>query len=527
MVPAVGGGSGVKCSVVRWSVVHWYVVVSVVMSRRCSFLRRHRGWVVSGMAAVLVLAAVLDSQTRGYSHLRDILTSPVHYLQPLHLLSPEFSNVSHSVKYEGEDELLDIFTSRLSEFSRERTNLKARSCTDSGLKPDDACYDPTCNATFSASPRDRLRQVLATRRRIPPRYLQALASATRGVGGPHRYIFVTAVSSNHYYEVQGLVHSLRRNLFPRLSSDNFTFVLFDVGLTAFERHVTEKNCGCTVVDFPFSELPEFVRHLTCYSWKPIAIASLLPKAEYVVWTDASIRWESGCPVDELFERCRRRGFQCISDYGSIAVRTVQSAFDFHGDRQCQYSPFTEMLSGFEMFYNDRFTREAVMQPWLSCAYDQRCMCVRDHVWQFRCPSSPPRGYGRCHRYDQSGLGLIQSKLLLDQRPIIYVPPGCVRVAREVKMNWFEPRKTDVLALVVGLFVAANVVVVGGSLLAGWWWWWCGVDDVGRGGDGGGKGRVGLKSENGGVRWWWRVVGVVVVAVVLEGAVVVFLLWVFV
>ena len=82
--------------------------------------------------------------------------------------------------------------------------------------------------------------------------------------------------------------------------------------------------------------------------------SLLLKAEYLVWMDACIRWKDSVSLENLFERSRQRGIQCINDTGSIAVRTVQSMFDFYGDQPCQYSPFAELLSGFELFYNDRW-----------------------------------------------------------------------------------------------------------------------------------------------------------------------------
>ena len=99
-----------------------------------------------------------------------------------------------------------------------------------------------------------------------------------------------------------------------------------------------------------------------------------------------------------------------------------------------------------------------MEPWLSCAFDQRCMCVKDFFSNFHCGSSPPRRYGRCHRFDQSGLGIILSKLLLDQRPIVYLPRGSVRVARGELMNWFEPRKESAVVFVAAMCFVVNVAV---------------------------------------------------------------------
>ncbi|XP_070180536.1 uncharacterized protein [Littorina saxatilis] len=432
------------------------------MRRVCAGARARTGYIVTGVSALALLLLVMSSQSpshqRGASHLNDVITWPFHRLFSQDLILPARDNVSGNLKYEGEDELSQILTNRLSEFSTDTENLTRLPCKDV-KEPDLECFDSTCNAKFASSPRDRMRQILATRLQIPAHYMHAMTSSTRNIAS-HKYAFVTAGSSNHYYEMQGLIQSLHQHVFPHLS--NFTFVLYDLGLTPFERYVTEKNCGCTVLDFPFSEMPSFMRHLTCYAWKPVAVGSLMDKAEYLVWMDACIRWNTSTTstsLDTLFQRCRQRGHQCINDSGSIAVRTVQSMTNFYGDQQCLYSPFGEMLSGFEMFYMDRFTKEVILEPWISCAFDQRCMCVKDFFWQFHCTGAPPRQYGRCHRFDQSSLGIIYSKILLDNRPIIYLPPTYVRVAREEKVDWFEPRKSSVVVDTLGVCLAVNLLCV--------------------------------------------------------------------
>ena len=61
-----------------------------------------------------------------------------------------------------------------------------------------------------------------------------MAEVTRNVT-PHKYLLVSAVSANHYGEMQALMLNVHEELFPRLS--NFTFVLFDLGLTSLQRNL--------------------------------------------------------------------------------------------------------------------------------------------------------------------------------------------------------------------------------------------------------------------------------------------------
>ncbi|XP_076434720.1 uncharacterized protein LOC143274704 isoform X2 [Babylonia areolata] len=298
------------------------------------------------------------------------------------------------------------------------------------------CYDTACPGHFSPSLRERLRQVLSVRAPIPAKYLEALASAARPVT-PHKYIFVTAASSNHYHEMQALLNSSFESLFPRMKGENYTFVVYNLGLTPEERKKTEKHCRCTLIDFPFAGLPDFVTFLGCYVWKPLIVASLLEKAEYLVWMDTSIRWEESAPLADIFSQTKTIGYQTRHGNRSIAVHTQASMAQFFGDHLCQYSPFTEMETGFLFFYNDRFTREAILKPWLSCAFNTDCMCVKDSARLRDCERASKTRYSVCHRWEQSSIGMIFSKLFLDKRPMLYVPDNTVKIARGHIMKWFN------------------------------------------------------------------------------------------
>ncbi|XP_076434918.1 uncharacterized protein LOC143274848 [Babylonia areolata] len=389
------------------------------------------------LAALLIKMTMLDSLI--WYH------SPVGVLEPasLHQENQVFNqdkiqakNLALNLTDMSElDGLLQILQTRLQNYSGPMLHWKDRRCTNKTTGAT-SCYDTACPGHFSPSLRERLQQVLSVRAPIPARYLEALASAARPVT-PHKYIFVTGTSSNHYQEMQALLNSSFESLFPRMKGENYTFVVYNLGLTTEQRKKTEKHCRCTLIDFPFSGLPEFVKFLNCYVWKPLIIASLLEKAEYLVWMDASIRWKKSTPLAEMFSRAKSIGYQTRHNTGPIAVRSQASMAQFFGDHLCQYSPFTEMETGLGFYYNDRFMREAILKPWLSCAFNTDCMCIKDSARLRNCRRRGKTRYGVCHRFEQSSIGMIFSKLFLDKRPMLYLRHNAVRVARNQKMNWFE------------------------------------------------------------------------------------------
>ncbi|KAK7483715.1 hypothetical protein BaRGS_00025036 [Batillaria attramentaria] len=312
------------------------------------------------------------------------------------------------------EELEMIIKKKLAEFPEEESVLPATSCEDS-KEPEPACthMDP--------SPTVRLRQILATRNKTIRPYLDAMAESARTVA-PHKYIFVTAVDASYFIPLQTLVQSFTRHVFPRLS--NCTFVVYDLGMTRAQRILAEKKCQCTLLDFPFKKLPPFVREMKCYAWKPPIIRTLIDKADIVVWMDSSVRWSKTTPLEAIFTRATERGLQlAIDQSGSIAVRTGREMFQFYGDDPCQYEPHGEVYGTYGIFHNEPFVVKAVLDPWVSCAFDQNCMCFRGSTGMLGCVHRLPRRRNVCHRFDQSSLGIIVSKLYNNRTKLFRVLEG--------------------------------------------------------------------------------------------------------
>ncbi|XP_067676412.1 uncharacterized protein [Haliotis asinina] len=147
-------------------------------------------------------------------------------------------------------------------------NNHVKTC-DKESFPGKACVRNDCPVPQATTLEENLRSVLST---MSERNLLDLDILMRRFQEPptgKRTMFVTATSSNHFYESQALIRNLHRNVFPLIN--NYTFVLYDLGLAVSERTQMEKHCRCEVRSFPLEYMPSNLRDLKCFSWKPIII----------------------------------------------------------------------------------------------------------------------------------------------------------------------------------------------------------------------------------------------------------------
>ncbi|KAL8572686.1 hypothetical protein ACOMHN_049815 [Nucella lapillus] len=269
------------------------------------------------------------------------------------------------------------------------------------------CIDTTCQHRFHPSAKTRIRQLLTPRFRVTSQQLDLINALAKGVV-PKKYMFVTAASSNHYNESQALVHNMRQFIFNKLPPSSYSFLYYDLGLKPWERRRVEKNCNCTVVSINKKAFPKHTHHLMCYAWKPFIIKALLPKTEVLVYMDTSVRFRN-MDLQDFFDTARRWGAQFLASMDSIPNHTVQSMFDFYQNPACLFWPFPELLAGFSVFHNEPFMTRVVLDPWVSCAYNEKCMCPVDpHAFR-NCPHVERR-VGMCHRFDLSSLTLQMAKL---------------------------------------------------------------------------------------------------------------------
>ncbi|XP_059162970.1 uncharacterized protein LOC131946294 [Physella acuta] len=221
-------------------------------------------------------------------------------------------------------------------------------------------------------------------------------------------IFVSASSSNHYDEMQDMFYNLHQTVYPRVN--NFTVVLFDIGLTEEQRIMTEKHCRCQVVNFSYEMFPPHVREKLCYSWKPLLIRATIEKARrLLVYQDNSIRWTDR--IQQVLDRALDIGIQNFRCAGAarIPLNTIIQTFNYFGEAPCAFNMYPEFLATVSVYRKDVFSIRAVLEPWARCALEPECMC----------PVIPPKKVKlcageykdhRCHRFDQSALGMITAKI---------------------------------------------------------------------------------------------------------------------
>ncbi|XP_046557595.1 uncharacterized protein LOC124266836 [Haliotis rubra] len=275
--------------------------------------------------------------------------------------------------------------------------------------PGRACVEPSCPARQSTTLEENLRSVLST---MSERNLQDLDLIMGLFPEPptgERTMFVTATSSNHFYESQALIRNLHRNVFPLIN--DYTFVLYDLGLTASERKQMEKHCRCEVRRFPLEFMPSRLQNLKCYIWKPIIIQANLHKADILVWMDASVRFSNSI-IKSLLDDAERRGMVLASGTNSVAQHTLQVTMNYMKEDVCTLAPVLEHEATFIMFHNEQLIQEAVMKPWAACAMSAKCMCPRDPEQDSFCDVNIHK-YKKCHRFDQSGINIILAKLFRD------------------------------------------------------------------------------------------------------------------
>ena len=95
---------------------------------------------------------------------------------------------------------------------------------------------------------------------------------------------VTAISSDHFKEVQDMIHSAQKN------APNTKIFVYDLGLKKHERKILSDHCFVEVRTFPFSKYPSHFRGLALNeAWKPIIINELAKEYDVILYGDASLR----------------------------------------------------------------------------------------------------------------------------------------------------------------------------------------------------------------------------------------------
>ncbi|KAK3777016.1 hypothetical protein RRG08_008871 [Elysia crispata] len=230
-------------------------------------------------------------------------------------------------------------------------------------------------------------------------------------------IIASAISGNHYDEMQSMFQNLHETVYPRIK--NFQMVLFDLGLSPTQKNITQKNCRCQIIKFNFDLFPPHVSDIRCYSWKPLIFRAVMAKARKLfVYQDSSIRWSTEFP--QTFERALKYGQQTFAPlYGdNVPSNSLKQTLDYLNEDVCAMRQFVEMQAGIQMNRHDNLVIEALLNPWARCALEDSCICPIKPSAVISCKGNKLH---RCHRFDQSVFNTLMAKLYGSERYKMSVP----------------------------------------------------------------------------------------------------------
>ncbi|XP_067667566.1 uncharacterized protein [Haliotis asinina] len=317
------------------------------------------------------------------------------------------------------DILLEDYTRKIQELQAWglwKKNVYKR-CEQMNDNPGDACVESSCPRPQPITPVDNLRSVLSTMTEMNQTQMSLILGLFPEPPSGKRVMFVTGASNNHFRESQNLMRNLHKNVFPFIS--NYTFVYYDLGLLPWQREKVMKDCRCELRRFPVKLMPTRLQDLQCYAWKPTIIQGNLPKTDILVWVDTSIRfWNKTIP--QLLDDTERRGIVRYAGKLSVGQHTLNVTMNYMKEDVCSLAHVSEDQSGFLMLHNERWIREAVIKPWVACAMSPECMCPRKPGEVIRCNTGIHK-YHKCHRFDQSAINIILTKLFRDHTSSFYSP----------------------------------------------------------------------------------------------------------
>uniref|UniRef100_A0A2C9KWM5 Uncharacterized protein n=1 Tax=Biomphalaria glabrata TaxID=6526 RepID=A0A2C9KWM5_BIOGL len=292
------------------------------------------------------------------------------------LLSENYN--SHNRRTQATDYNIHILTQLLQERLKEVSSAEKTGHSpvcETNASIGDSCLTTGCyRLKMPTALRDRIEQIVSPeymRLSLPSKKLLEMMAAN--VSGSFNVTIISALSSNHFMEAQGLIYKI----FPR-----------------------------------------FVSLLHCYTWKALIVNAHITKTNVLIWADTSVRFlQDPQSIRNIFSQVKTRRIQLGKGKKIVAHNTLASMFHYFQDEPCMYLKYNEAMSGMIVVNNDLLVRQAILEPWAACALNGSCMCPTERsdlhhiVKASTCRTRKSLyQYGVCHRFDQSAISILIAKL---------------------------------------------------------------------------------------------------------------------
>jgi len=202
------------------------------------------------------------------------------------------------------------------------------------------------------------------------------------------FLYVTAVSSNHYRWMLNLIANIRQ------IDPGVPHLVVDLGLTHVQRAWMAAVEGVTVQVFNYSEYPPYFDinvNAGKFAFKPVIVEAALELADIVVWLDSGNLLT--IPLSAHADKIREAGFVSGFSGGTVETWTHPGMLRYFGigptdpirkEWNCNAATL--------MFYREK-TLNDLVRPWVSCAMDLGCI-------------APPGSNRKNHRQDQAAITVL-------------------------------------------------------------------------------------------------------------------------
>ena len=221
-----------------------------------------------------------------------------------------------------------------------------------------------------------------------------------------KLVVVTAISSNHYEEAQGMIASVQKFL------PTTKLILYDLGLSAAQKGKLQRYCNVEVRPFRYEKYPPHTKNLLLYAWKIFIIKEVASEYEVLFYGDSSVRVVGPSFADKVFPFLLKFPFVA----GSVTSMPIVSLTH---DGMLQYlnlslsrkqmDQFGHLEAGCWVMWANSLMRTKFLNYWVDCALHQKCIAP---IGSKRSPCDVGKYikgagvYIGCHRYDQSALAMI-------------------------------------------------------------------------------------------------------------------------
>ncbi|XP_045173066.1 uncharacterized protein LOC123534739 [Mercenaria mercenaria] len=266
-----------------------------------------------------------------------------------------------------------------------------------------------CNASLGPTVKDDIEKIKTYSFPEAEKYLEELfpPSLPDETNLPKMPVFVTAASASHYTEVMELVYNISAVIDKYKETK---LIVYDLGFYTSQKKEIERVCKCEVKTFPYTDLPQHMKLMKGYAWKPVVIQLAARDHPFVIWMDASVRFTT-TDLDAHFERARNLGVMAAKGFAPIAMRTHPKTFLSLGEEACTFKATNEFEATFILIFGNKFVSEFFLKPWVSCALSFGCVVPDYNTNRYiNCDRSKEQVYFDCHRFDQSVLSILLYRL---------------------------------------------------------------------------------------------------------------------